>query len=198
MIVAAFDFDGTLTYRDSLLPFLRFMSGSVTFTQNLVRLSPVLFRLSVGMQDRHAAKEAFLRRFVTGMPRSNLEEYGRTFAREKIARMLRDEGMKRLKWHQQQKHTCILISASLDTYLEHWTRLHNFDHLVCSKLEYDSNGCATGMLSGSNCRGAEKVRRLYDAVGRESITELYAYGDSSGDKELLAAADHSFLKKFSE
>ena len=111
--------------------------------------------------------------------------------------MIRIDGLDRLKWHQQQGHICILASASLDVYLEHWSRSQKFDGLVCSKLEYDDEGKATGSLLGRNCHGAEKVRRLHELIDAANITELYAYGDSRGDRELLAAADHSYFRNFS-
>ena len=48
----------------------------------------------------------------------------------------------------------------------------------------------TGALSGANVRKAEKARRLSDWLRRRRPYELWAYGDSSGDDELLAMADH--------
>lgn len=197
IIVAAFDFDGTLTRRDSLFPFLRFVSGFAGFTENLLRVLPDLCRYAIGRLDRQDVKEAVLRRFIAGKSRCDLSEFGRKFSEEKISRMLCKEGMDRLRWHQRQGHRCILVSASLDVYLEHWSYVHRFDGLACSRLDYDSDGRATGELRGANCRGVEKVRRLYDIVDAQTVTELYAYGDSSGDRELLSVADHAYFRKFS-
>ncbi len=196
MIVATFDFDGTLTHRDTLLPFLRFVSGFPVFTVNSVRVAPALLRFVVGNIDNQQAKEAVLHRFISSKSRHELMDLGKKFSEEKISRMVRAEGIDRLKWHQQQGHTCILVSASLDVYLEHWSRSLNFDGLACSRLDYDADGRATGALRGRNCHGAEKLRRLRKLVDDAEVTELHAYGDSSGDRELLAAADHAYFRKF--
>lgn len=197
MIVATFDFDGTLTHRDTLFPFLRFISGLPVFAVKSIRVVPVLCRLAVRNIDNQRAKETVLRRFISGRSRRELVELGIKFSEERISRMLRTEAINRLSWHQRQGHTCILVSASLDVYLEHWSRSLKFDALACSRLDYDDEGRATGALFGRNCHGAEKLRRLHELIDAAKITELYAYGDSSGDRELLAAADHAYFRKFS-
>lgn len=198
VIVAAFDFDGTLTYRDSLLPFLRFISRPSSFLANSIRLLPVLSRFALGNLDNQSAKEAVLRRFIAGRSDVELQRLGRDFSRQVLPRMLRAEGMDRLLWHQRREHTCVLVSASLDTYLGPWSKQAGFDLIACSRLAFDANGTATGALEGRNCRGSEKLKRLQGLIPSNSISELYAYGDSDGDRELLAAADHAFMRKFSE
>jgi len=197
MIVATFDFDGTLTHRDTLFPFLRFVSGFLVFSNNLVRVVPSLCRYAIGNIDNQEAKETVLRRFISGKSRHELMGLGKEFADKKISGMVRMDGIERLRWHQRQGHICILVSASLDVYLEHWSRSLNFDGLACSRLDYDAKGRATGALRGKNCHGAEKLTRLQELIDDDEVTELYAYGDSRGDRELLAAADHAYFRKFS-
>ncbi|MCU1390542.1 MAG: Phosphoserine phosphatase, partial [Ilumatobacteraceae bacterium] len=55
----------------------------------------------------------------------------------------------------------------------------------------------TGRMAGDNCRGPEKVRRLRAWLADHQLTdaELWAYGDSNGDRELLAAAAHALMVK---
>jgi phosphoserine phosphatase len=70
-----------------------------------------------------------------------------------------------------------------------------FDACLSSRLSLDAQGCVTGKLLGSNCWGIEKVARLQDWLQRPRNTyTLYAYGDSRGDLELLAAADHPYYR----
>ena len=87
---------------------------------------------------------------------------------------------------------CVLISASIDAYLDPWSKLAGFDHVICSRLETTPAGNVTGRLVGLNCWGPEKVRRLEELFGPLKKYTLYAYGDSRGDKELLAGADYPF------
>ena len=66
--------------------------------------------------------------------------------------------------------------------------------VVATRLEVDPDGRCTGRLAGHNCRAAEKLIRLDRWLADHSLTrsdiELWAYGDSAGDRELLAAAQH--------
>ncbi|MGH8196138.1 MAG: HAD family hydrolase [Woeseiaceae bacterium] len=198
MIVAAFDFDGTLTRGDTLFPFLRFVSGYPRFAAKSCMIAPTLCRLAVANIDNHTAKERVLRRFLLGRSRDELADLGRQFADRVLPRMLRREAMDRLRWHQELGHNCILLSASLDIYLEPWARHERFDKLACSVLEMDGAGRATGALKGRNCYGAEKVRRLRELIDEGEISELYAYGDNKGDQDVLAIANHAYHRKFSE
>jgi phosphatidylglycerophosphatase C len=198
VIVAAFDFDGTLTYRDSLFPFLRYSSSPALFVGNLARSLPTLCHFVLGKLENQAAKERVLSIFLAGKPIDELNRQGAEFCQKKISRLLRPIAMERLRWHKEQGHYCVLVSASLETYLQFWADDNGFNELICSRLETDVEGCVTGRLQGRNCHGAEKIRRLYEAIDHSGISELYAYGDSRGDRELLDAADHAFYRRFTE
>ena len=64
-------------------------------------------------------------------------------------------------------------------------------------LSVDDGGRCRGTLDAPNCRGPEKVNRLLARFGAKPDV-LYAYGDSSGDRDLLALADHPQLVRRGE
>lgn len=196
MVVAAFDFDGTLTYRDTLLPFLIHITGFAPFVSGAAGALPDMVRFLFGRLDNQSAKESLLKQFVGGRCLSQLDYLGREFAEQNLERMMRPAGISRLRWHQDQGHYCVLVSASLDVYLKHWSKSYGMDGLICSSLEADSRGVATGKLLGNNCRGLEKVRRLQELLGQRPVHEVYAYGDSTGDRELLSFADKPYYRRF--
>jgi HAD superfamily hydrolase (TIGR01490 family) len=111
---------------------------------------------------------------------------------------MRDDVVKRLRWHQSQGHVVVLVSASLSPYLEPLGDLLEVDAVLCTELESDGN-VFTGNIRGANCRGAEKVRRLQswcDSSGIPVSSVRYAYGDSSGDTEMLASVENpNYVKK---
>src|SRR4029078_9645871 len=82
-----------------------------------------------------------------------------------------------------------IVSASLDLYLERTAATLGIGTLLCSRMEVDADGRVTGRLIGGNCRGPAKLRRIREHFG-EGGYELWAYGDSAGDAEMLSAADH--------
>lgn len=87
-----------------------------------------------------------------------------------------------------------MISASLDVYLLHIYKELGFDELICTEVATCNNLC-TGELIRGNCRAINKVIFLNNLLECKTY-ELFAYGDSKGDKELLELADHSFFKPF--
>lgn len=192
--VAAFDFDGTLTYRDSLLSFFLFVSGPFRTFLNLIIETPLFILYLFGYKTRQDVKESLLKRFFKGKQRQELQKWGREFAQNKIKELLRPNAQNRIDWHKKQGHQCILVSANLDLYLEPWGPLVGFDNIIASRVEFANDGL-TGKLVGLNCRGLEKVRRLTEIMGPKEDYFLYAYGDSAGDLELLEFADLSFYQK---
>jgi HAD superfamily phosphoserine phosphatase-like hydrolase len=88
------------------------------------------------------------------------------------------------------------VSASIDLYLRPWAERYGFEEILASTLEVDSKGNVTGKLKGKNCCGVEKTKRLTNYLGPKETYQLYAYGDSLGDQELLALADYPFYRSF--
>ena len=187
-VVAAFDVDGTLTTGDCVTPFLRRAAGRRLWT-TLLR-HPLALGAAAARRDRDRLKELACSA-LRGIESTEIEHLGEVFAREVGAGRLRDDTVARLRRHRELGHTVILASASLDTYLVPLGRSLGVDAVVCTVLERGRDGRLTGRLVGANCRGAEKARRVRGWLREHDLAdaELWAYGDSSGDDELLALAD---------
>ncbi|MDA8328096.1 MAG: HAD-IB family hydrolase [Betaproteobacteria bacterium] len=187
---AAFDFDGTLTQRDSLLPFLRQVLGTARLATTLAMQAPWLVAYMAGLLANDRAKARLLRHTLGGMHRSVLQEHGRSYATNTLPQLLRPAMMQRLRQHQALGHTCVLVTASLTLYTQNWGLAAGLTQVIGSELAYDENGLATGALQGKNCFGAEKAVRLRALLPGNA--KLYAYGDSRGDLEMLAMADKAW------
>lgn len=194
-ILAIFDFDGTLTRRDTLLPFLRMFAGRWQFWWGLIVISPILAGYALKLITNWQAKNKLLTHFLAGVKSEKLHQFSQNFALKEISKLLRSEAVKRLRWHQQQGHQTILISASLEAYLVPWAKSMGIQQIIGTQLEVE-NGYLTGRILGKNCYGPEKVKRLKELRGDLSLYDLYVYGDSLGDKELLKIADHSYYRTF--
>lgn len=191
--IAAFDFDNTITTKDSLLPFLIFTHGKWETLKRLLPLTPLFIRYMFGGAGRQETKEAILSSFFKGSSLTALSLKGQEYASSKtMESLLKPAAIARLKWHQLQGHKCYIVSASIDTYLLPWGKRHGFDHVICSRLDVDKNGIFTGKLRELNCWGPEKTRRLLEISGPKDNFKLYAYGDSRGDRELLDLADFPY------
>src|SRR5690606_5233735 len=107
--VAAFDFDGTLARRDTLVPFLRRVRGST-------RVAVAVARAAARTRDRDALKVAAIGHLFQGVAAADLERWGRAYAAT-LPPLLRPEMVARVRWHQRAGHAVVIVSASLGAYL---------------------------------------------------------------------------------
>ncbi|MDK2122920.1 HAD family hydrolase [Parachitinimonas caeni] len=191
--LALFDFDGTLTDRDSLLPFLRYVAGDVTYFRGMAILSPLLLAYLARIVPNDIAKQKVITRFLGGRDLAEVSAWGELFAEERIPNWLRPGVVDKLKWHQQAGHECVLVSASPDIYLAPFAKRMGFSAVLCTRLETQGSRL-TGRLNGPNCYGPEKVRRINDWLNGRQPEVVHAYGDSRGDREMLAMAHHKHYK----
>lgn len=191
VVVAAFDVDHTLTVRDCVVPFMKRVAGPTRFLSGLVSSPIQVFKLVIG-RDRDALKKHFVNQYFAGASCDEVNDMGVRFAARIADGWMREDVVHRMRWHQEQGHVVLFVSASLSPYLQPLGDLCEVDAVLCTELEHD-NGVFTGQLVGENCRGPEKVHRLHQwlddaGISRDAVT--YAYGDSSGDDALLACAVH--------
>jgi HAD superfamily hydrolase (TIGR01490 family) len=186
--VAVFDFDGTLTRRDTLLPFLRWICGSRSVAAALARHAPAVGRAATGWGGEEAAKQALFGRLLAGRALTELEQAVPGFADQLLDGGMRTEVVARLGWHVAEGHRLVVVTASPELYVGPIARRLGVELVLGTRLEVDDQGRLTGRLTGANVKGHEKVRRLREALGPVDVG--WAYGNSRGDRELLALARH--------
>ena len=190
--IAAFDFDGTLTRRDTLVPFLVRACGARAVAGAVSRVAPRaararLGRLEAEIHHRDATKAALLRELLAGREAAWLARAGQDYART-LPRRIRPEMAHQLAWHRAHGHELVIVSASLLAYLEPYAHSEGFDHVIAVGMEVDRSGLLTGRMTGPNVRGPEKVVRLEAWLAGDPPGLLWGYGNSNGDAELLALA----------
>ena len=183
--MAAFDFDGTITHRDTLVPFLRRLRGLPRFTGAFIQALPAAL---TGSDRREAYKAAVFQQLLTGVPAEDLAAAAVDYGRE-LPAQFRPDMVERIRWHQEAGHEVVIVSASLRAYLDPVVEHLGLDGVCAVELEVADDGRLTGRMVGPNCRGPEKVVRLTDWLGGDTPERLWAYGNSSGDQDLLAVAD---------
>jgi len=191
--VAAFDVDGTLTVRDCVRPFLVRVGGWGGVAAAMAR-RPGTTLGAAARRDRDAIKELVVGGVLRGRTVAQVEALGEEFAEQVHDGWLRDDTVARLRWHQRMGHRIVLVSASLSPYLRPLGRRLGVDDVLCAEPRREGDRFADG-LDGANCRAAEKVRRLDAWLRARNLDDatVWAYGDSAGDRELLARADHPLL-----
>jgi phosphatidylglycerophosphatase C len=194
-VLALFDFDETLTMRDTLPAFLAFLQPAPGFYFKAIQALPAILMWKLGFSTNQKAKEALMRAFMEGKTLVELEEKGRQFAKEVMPRFWREEAVEKLKWHLAAGHEVWVVSASCETWVVPAMSIFPEVRVIGSQLSV-CQGLVSGQLEGKNCHGPEKATRIHEAIAVSSYTTIYAYGDSQGDHEMLALADQAFYRRF--
>lgn len=184
--LALFDFDGTLTRKDSLTHGLKVIFPAWRFWFGWFLMIPVLIAWKAGWITNHQAKERVLIHFFEGMDEQRFKQAARSYSLEKIPEILRPDAMEKLNWHLQQGHDVWVVTASIDLWLKPWTDQMGVN-LISTSMEV-KNGKMTGKLSTPNNFGQEKARRIREVIELSRFKDIYAYGDTEGDKEMLDLA----------
>lgn len=192
--VTVFDLDGTLTWRDTLLPYLTGFLG--THPGRLPRLWDLPFALGVyafGARDRGELKSRVIRAAMSGMSRASIDAWSDRFvAGLHPRRAFRPGAIAVLETHRSARDTLILLSASPDLYVPRVGALLGFDRTICTEVSWRGDRL-DGQLLTANRRGEEKLRCL-EALRREYPGAIVtAYGNSASDLPHLERADHPVL-----
>ena len=192
--IAVFDFDGTITTKDTLLEFIKFNKGSFAFYSGLLLNLPYLVAFKIKIISNQSAKEKVLKFFFHDTPLAVFKNNCVSFSKEILPGLIRKKALEEIKRLQSEGITVVIVSASPQDWIQDWA-----DEigalLIASQLEI-KNGKITGNLSGKNCHGNEKVRRICETFDLSKYEVVAAYGDSSGDKPMLALAAQSFYRPF--
>ena len=192
--IVAFDFDGTLTIRDSFTEFLRWRAGAGGWALGLVKMAPALAAYARD-RDRGRIKAASVREFLKGVPRAQLEQDADAFAGQVWPGFMRYDALAAWKeWGAKGAHR-VIVTASPETTVAPFARRLGAEALLGTPLVFDNDDRVTGAFASPNCRGEEKVRRLRAIYG-EDVRLAAAYGDTSGDTEMLAIADEKGFRVF--
>jgi phosphatidylglycerophosphatase C len=192
--LVAFDFDGTLTVRDSFTAFLKWRVSPTRHAIGMVRLFPAAMAY-VFDRNRGKIKAAAVREFLRGVSQEQLEREARAFAQSEAPRLFRPDALAVWRRWRAKGARLVIVTASPEVIVAPFARGLGADLLIGSRLALDLNDKVNGALLGPNCRGPEKVIRLREQFG-DDMSLAAAYGDTSGDREMLAIAHEKGYRIF--
>jgi phosphatidylglycerophosphatase C len=192
MDLALFDFDGTITDRETMPDFMRAAVRPHRLWLGSILLLPFIFGYRARLVSGTLVRRAICGFGFWRIPALELEEHGLRFARDVLPATLRPEAMERIAWHKRRGDTVVVVSGGLDLYLSHWCHEHGIE-LLCSALE-QREGRFTGRYRGRQCVGDEKARLVRERFPPSQFSRVFAYGDTPEDRELLALAHEPYYR----
>lgn len=194
MTLAIFDFDGTITTKDSFLDFIFFCHGVPQTILGIFINSPFLILMILKIYPRGKAKEKIWNHFFGGWPEDKFDSCAKNYVQNHLPKIFRPQAIEKIGWHKTQGHKIVVVSASFENYLSVWCKKEDID-LIATQVEV-KNEKITGVFASQNCYGEEKIRRIKEKFNLKNFDYVTAYGDSRGDLPLKTIANEFHYKPF--
>jgi phosphatidylglycerophosphatase C len=175
--LAVFDLDGTISRRDTLLPYV-------------MGFPKILHAL--GQCDEGHVKSAFIHATLRGKTRAQVQAWNAEFVPSVLKHGVFEDALSRIARHKQEGARLVLMSASVDLYVPVIATALGFDEVICTGVQWDADRL-DGHLNTPNRRGTEKTR-CFEAL-RQAHPGLItaAYGNAGTDLDHMRLADQPLL-----
>ena len=188
-----FDFDGTLTYKDTMFLYLKFYNAS-KFRIQFIKHIPLFTLLKLDLLDAEKVKKSFISSILKGQSKAKIEKKAQEFFEQYYPEIFRENALDFIKNIDQAQIDCYIVSASLDIWVKPFAEKFKMK-LLSTQAEFE-NDFFTGNFVGKNCNGSEKVNRIEEAISGKKYDKTIAFGDTSGDQEMLNWANEGQFKFF--
>ncbi len=187
--LALFDFDGTMTTRDSFNDFLKNSTPPVLYwLKRLVLYAPCYIFYKIGFLKTHELKSWQIKLYLAKKSEKDFEQYKNWFTNKYLPKILKQSALQRIASHKMEGHEVWIVSASFDFCIQDWCKKNDISFLC--NISETKNGVPTGKFPIPECNYEEKVARIRSMVDTDSYKTIYAYGDTNGDKPMLALAQY--------
>lgn len=194
--LAIFDIDYTITKKETLMEFYKYIVKNDI--KNIKFLPRALFSgamYGLKVYDEKRVKESFLK-FIEGIDEKELAVLTKRFYDERLSSILYDDAVKMIKKLKKEGYMVILISASPEFYVKEFYAIEEVDIIIGTKFAFEG-GKFIRQMDGKNCKGEEKVKRLYEVLKDKNIeadfANSYMFSDSLSDKPLLDLVGKPYL-----
>ena len=188
-----FDFDGTLTYKDTMFLYLKFYNPA-KFRFQFIKHIPLFVLLKLNLLDAEKVKRSFIASILKGQSKAKIEKKSQQFFEQFYPEIFRGNALEFIKNIDRSQTDCLIVSASLDIWVKPFADKFGMT-LLSTEAEFTKD-IFTGNFVGKNCNGLEKVARIAAAISGKRYDKTISFGDTSGDREMLDWANEGQFKFF--
>lgn len=188
-----FDFDGTLTYKDTMFLYLKFYD-STKFRIQFLRHIPLFILLKLKLADTEKVKKSFIGSILKGQTEEKIQSKSKQFFEHHYPKIVRENALDFIKNIDRNNTQSLLVTASLDIWVKPFANELKME-LVSTRAEF-KNGVFTGNFIGKNCNGKEKLERIKKEISNSKYDKIIAFGDTSGDIQMLKWANEGHYQFF--
>ncbi|WP_426477595.1 HAD family hydrolase [Chryseobacterium sp. CBSDS_008] len=188
-----FDFDGTLTYKDTMFMYLKFYD-STKYRIQFLRHVPLFILLKLKLAETEKVKKSFIGSILKGQTQEKIEQKSKQFFEQHYPKIVRENALDFIKNIDRNNTQSLLVTASLDIWVKPFAEELKMQ-LVSTRAEF-KNGIFTGNFIGKNCNGKEKLIRIKEEINNSKYDKIIAFGDTSGDRPMLKWANEGHYQFF--
>lgn len=188
-----FDFDGTLTYKDTMFLYLRFYNPFRYFFQYLRHL-PLFILLKLKLLSAEKVKKSFISSILKGQKKEKIEQKSEAFFKANFPELIRQNALELITNKDKENTDSYLVTASLDIWVKPFAE-HFGMKLISTEAKF-VDGIFSGEFATPNCNGQEKVNRIKQEIKDKKYDKIIAFGDTKGDKPMMNFADESYYRFF--
>lgn len=195
MNLFVFDFDKTITVCDTILPISRYLSECFNqkYKFRIIQFYFLLFR--VNLISGKSFKEMITSTLLAGKAYDLIENVIAQFYNTHSATLFNREIIRLIKSEKEKGNKIIIITSNLNLFVNPIKNILPVDDIFATTIEVKENKIEDH-IKGENCTGIVKAEILQQYKTINKFEKITAYGDSSGDFDMLLKADEGFIAEY--
>lgn len=188
--LALFDFDGTLCRKDSFTGFIFYALKKRHIVKQGIKLLPWIQAYYLNIYPADSMRIKLFKHMFGDMYAHDIRKLAHDYAQ--LLMLSFDQSIhQQLIQHQKNGDDVVIVSASIDLYLNDIAKKLNVD-LICTHTEILDDHF-TGMYSTLDCSSDQKRIRILEKYNLDDYESVYAYGNSKEDLAMFSLADHTYM-----
>lgn len=189
-----FDFDGTITSRDTLFEISKSSTSSFKYLLKIIRLLPVFLLMKLSWISAQRGKEKFLDVFFGRWSHEDFDQHCLSFCTNELPLIIRPKALEAIEKWKEKSADIYIVSASPVNWIHPWAKQYDIT-VIGTRLKQNPNKFIP-TIEGQNCNYEEKVNRIRSEIDLSKYVQITAYGDSKGDLPMLNLAHQKHYKPF--